>query len=195
MQDHDFEVLKVKGAVCPAKDDWPSGDVQISIAGDKPTIKGALYWSALHDCVNDFRDRVLKAFGKMAAIDEDRNLSRLNFDMSGGMDTASALAGLSALAQESRLKVFRLLIQCGPKGMAAGDIARKLRVPHNTLSSHLGILARAQLVGSRKEGRSIIYSVDLEGTRDLLSFLVEDCCRGKREICQPLITAALAECC
>jgi ArsR family transcriptional regulator len=111
------------------------------------------------------------------------------------MDTASALAGLSALAQESRLKVFRLLIQCGPKGMAAGDIARKLRLPHNTLSSHLGILARAQLVGSRKEGRSIIYSVDLEGTRDLLSFLVEDCCRGKREICQPLITAALAECC
>jgi DNA-binding transcriptional ArsR family regulator len=79
--------------------------------------------------------------------------------------------------------------------MAAGDIASRLKLPHNTLSSHLGILSRAHLVTSRKAGRSIIYSVDLEGTRDLLSFLVEDCCRGKREICEPLIMAALAECC
>jgi len=62
------------------------------------------------------------------------------------MDTSRALAGLSALAQESRLKVFRLLVQCGPEGMAAGDIARKLKVPHNTMSSHLGILSRASLV-------------------------------------------------
>ena len=111
------------------------------------------------------------------------------------MDTLHALAGLSALAQESRLKVFRLLIRQSPEGMSAGDIAGKLRLPHNTLSSHLGILSRAHLVTSRKEGRSIIYSIDLKGTRDLLSFLVEDCCRGKREICQPLIAAALAECC
>ena len=78
--------------------------------------------------------------------------------------------------------------------MAAGDIARQLKLPHNTLSSHLGILSRASLVKSRKESCSIIYSVDLEGTRALLSFLVEDC-RGKREICQPLIASALAECC
>jgi DNA-binding transcriptional ArsR family regulator len=118
-----------------------------------------------------------------------------NLDMSGNMDKKRALAGLSALAQESRLKVFRLLIQCGPEGMAAGDIASRLKLPHNTLSSHLGILSRAHLVMSRKDGRSIIYSVDLGGTRDLLSFLVEDCCRGKREISQPLIAAALAECC
>ena len=79
--------------------------------------------------------------------------------------------------------------------MAAGDIARNVKLPHNTLSSHLGILSRASLVKSRKESRSIIYSVDLEGTRELLSFLVEDCCRGKREICQTLIASALAECC
>jgi ArsR family transcriptional regulator, arsenate/arsenite/antimonite-responsive transcriptional repressor len=98
-------------------------------------------------------------------------------------------------AQESRLKVFRLLIQRGQEGMAAGDIARNLNLPHNTLSSHLGILSRASLVKSRKESRSIIYSVDLEGTRNLLTFLVEDCCRGKREICKPLIASALAECC
>lgn len=79
--------------------------------------------------------------------------------------------------------------------MAAGEIARQLKLPHNTLSSHIGILSRASLVKSRKESRSIIYSVDQEGTRELLSFLVEDCCRGKPEICQPLIASALAECC
>jgi ArsR family transcriptional regulator, arsenate/arsenite/antimonite-responsive transcriptional repressor len=123
-------------------------------------------------------------------------LTRLRtLDMSRNMDTSRALAGLSALAQESRLKVFRLLVQCGPEGMAAGDIARKLKVPHNTMSSHLGILSRASLVKSRKESRSIIYSVDLEGTRDLLTFLVKDCCRGSPEVCEPLIASALAECC
>jgi hypothetical protein len=74
-QDYSFEVLKVKAAVCPAKDDWPSGDVQISIAGDRPTIKGELHWSALHDCVDDARNRVLQAFGRMAAVDEDKTLS------------------------------------------------------------------------------------------------------------------------
>jgi len=111
------------------------------------------------------------------------------------MDTSRALEALSALAQESRLKVFRLLVQRGPEGMAAGSIARRLKMPHNTLSSHVGILTRAKLVKSRKESRSIIYSVDLEGTRELLSFLVEDCCRGKPEVCRPLIASALAECC
>ncbi len=94
---------------------------------------------------------------------------------------------LGALAQESRLKIFRLLVQCGPDGMAAGDIARRLKVPHNTLSFHIAILSRAQLLASRKDGRSIIYSVDLEGTRNLLSFLVEDCCHGQLEICGTLM--------
>ena len=111
------------------------------------------------------------------------------------MEISHAVAALGALAQESRLKVFRLLVRCGPDGMAAGDIARKLAVPHNTLSTHLAILSRARLVSSRKEGRSVIYAVDLEGTRDLLSFLVEDCCRGKPHICAPLIESTLAECC
>ena len=111
------------------------------------------------------------------------------------MDTTGALAGLSALAQDSRLKVFRLLIQCGPEGMAVGDIARKLKIPQSTLSSHLGVLSRASLVKARKESRSVIYSVDLKGTRDLLTFLVKDCCRGRPEVCEPLIASALAECC
>jgi DNA-binding transcriptional ArsR family regulator len=111
------------------------------------------------------------------------------------MDMSHAIQALSALAQDSRLKVFRLLIQNGPDGMPAGEIARALKVPHNTMSAHLGILCRAGLVLSRKESRSIIYSVDLKGTRALLTFLVQDCCRGKPGVCQPLIASALAECC
>jgi DNA-binding transcriptional ArsR family regulator len=111
------------------------------------------------------------------------------------MDIFSAVDALGALAQESRLKVFRLLVRAGPSGMAAGDIARALAVPQNTMSSHLAILSRARLVHARKHGRSIIYAVDFEGTRVLLSFLVEDCCGGKPEVCAPLLRSALAECC
>lgn len=111
------------------------------------------------------------------------------------MDTEHALGALSALAQESRLQAFRLLVRRGPEGMAAGDIARALNVPHNTMSSHLAILTRANLVTSRKRGRSIVYAIDFAGTRALLAFLVEDCCGGKPEVCTPLIASALAECC
>jgi DNA-binding transcriptional ArsR family regulator len=111
------------------------------------------------------------------------------------MELLTAVAALSALAQDSRLKVFRLLVRSGPAGLAAGDIARKLRVPGNTMSSHLAILSRARLVGSRKEGRSVIYAVDQVGTRELLSFLLEDCCRGKPQLCATLIESTLADCC
>jgi ArsR family transcriptional regulator len=111
------------------------------------------------------------------------------------MEISFAVAALGALAQESRLKVFRLLVRSGANGLAAGEIARALKVPQNTMSAHLAILARARLVTSRKEGRSVIYAVDLEGTRALLSFLLEDCCRGKAQLCAPLIEATLAECC
>jgi len=110
------------------------------------------------------------------------------------MDTSTALTALSALAQDSRLKVFRLLIRAGAQGMAAGDIARALHVPHNTLSSQLAILSRAKLVQARKEGRSVIYTVDLQGTRALLFFLVEDCCQGEPSVCAPLIESTLAGC-
>jgi DNA-binding transcriptional ArsR family regulator len=111
------------------------------------------------------------------------------------MDTSEAVLGLSALAQESRLKVFRLLVRAGRDGMAAGDIARALAVPHNTMSSHLAILSRARLVQARKDGRSVIYAVDLEGTRELLSFLMEDCCQGEPAVCGPVIDSTLAACC
>lgn len=111
------------------------------------------------------------------------------------MDALNAVTALSALAQENRLKVFRLLIRAGSKGMAAGGIAQALAVPNNTMSSHLAILSRAKLVRGRKEGRSVIYAVDLAGTRDLLSFLVEDCCQGEPAVCGPLIDSTLAACC
>jgi DNA-binding transcriptional ArsR family regulator len=111
------------------------------------------------------------------------------------MELSTAVSALGALAQESRLKVFRLLVRSGPSGLAAGEIAKKLHVPRNTMSTHLAILSRARLVSSRKQGRSIIYAVDLDGTRDLLSFLLEDCCRGKPHLCAPLIEATLADCC
>ena len=111
------------------------------------------------------------------------------------MEISEAVGTLGALAQECRLKVFRLLVRSGAEGISAGAIADELAVPHNTLSTHLGILARAKLVNARKVGRSVIYTVDLAGTRELLSFLVEDCCRGQPQLCGPLIVSALQECC
>ena len=79
--------------------------------------------------------------------------------------------------------------------MPAGDIARKLKVPHNTLSAHLSVLSNAGLVTSRRDGRSIIYVVDFDGMRDLLAFLMEDCCLGKPELCAPVLDRLLPECC
>ena len=111
------------------------------------------------------------------------------------MELDAAVAGLSALAQESRLKVFRLLMRAGPEGLPAGDIARTLKVPANTMSSHLAILSRAGLIASTKRGTSILYAIDLDGVAKLLSYLVEECCGGKPDACRPLIATALEECC
>ena len=112
------------------------------------------------------------------------------------MDMTQAVEAFGALAQPTRLSVFRLLVEAGADGLAAGDIARRLEVPHNTLSTHLGLLARAGLATSRRAGRSVIYSVDQDGLRALLAFLLEDCCRGRPELCAPLLAAALpAACC
>jgi ArsR family transcriptional regulator, arsenate/arsenite/antimonite-responsive transcriptional repressor len=107
------------------------------------------------------------------------------------MDQQSAVNGLSALAHPGRLEVFRLLVRAGPEGMAAGDIARATGSLSNTLSTNLNILAGAGLVSSRREGRSIIYAAGYDRMRELLAFLIEDCCAGKPEICAPL--AAIVE--
>ena len=111
------------------------------------------------------------------------------------MDIILAVQSLSALAQESRLAAFRLLVRAGDGGLPAGEIARTLDIPHNTLSTHLSILSKGGLVSSRREGRSIIYRVDFDGTRTLLAFLLEDCCQGTPELCSPAIDSVLAACC
>lgn len=110
------------------------------------------------------------------------------------MDTDQALLVFAALSQSSRLDVFRLLVAHEPEGLAAGEIARRLDVPHNTLSTHFGILARAGLIVAERRSRLIIYRARLDAVRDLAGFILKDCCGGKPEICAPLI-ADLQPCC
>lgn len=105
------------------------------------------------------------------------------------METKPALAALSALAHEGRLAVFRLLVQAGEAGLPAGEIARRLGVLPNTLSASLNILSQAGLAASRRDGRSIIYTAEYATMRDLLAFLMEDCCAGAPEVCAPLAGA------
>jgi ArsR family transcriptional regulator, arsenate/arsenite/antimonite-responsive transcriptional repressor len=112
------------------------------------------------------------------------------------MESNVAIKRLSALAQESRLEVFRLLVRAGPAGVAAGEIARALDIPPNTLSSQLTILANAGLIASRRDGRSIIYAADYNSMSALLVYLVEDCCQGRPEVCSPINEiASRAACC
>ena len=112
------------------------------------------------------------------------------------MESKTAIKRLSALAQDSRLDVCRLLVKAGREGVAAGEIARSLGITPNTLSAQLNILANAGLVASRRDGRSIIYTADFDAMGSLLIYLTEDCCGGRPEICGPLVKAtARAACC
>ena len=112
------------------------------------------------------------------------------------MELSDAIKRLSALAQDGRLELFRLLVKAGPEGLAAGEIARRLGVQANTASAQLLVLSNAQLVTARREGRSIIYSVRFDAMRDLLVYLTEDCCGGRAEICAPLAeVVSRATCC
>ncbi|HTX48272.1 MAG TPA: metalloregulator ArsR/SmtB family transcription factor [Caulobacteraceae bacterium] len=106
----------------------------------------------------------------------------------------AAVAALSALAHPGRLDVFRLLVRAGPEGMAAGEIARATGSLPSTLSANLNILAGAGLASSRREGRSIFYAAGYERMRELLAYLMEDCCGGQPEICGPLVEIA-GRCC
>jgi ArsR family transcriptional regulator, arsenate/arsenite/antimonite-responsive transcriptional repressor len=94
------------------------------------------------------------------------------------METKQALQALSALAQESRLSIFRRLVQAGPEGMPAGAIGEALDLPPATLSFHLAGLTRAGLAQSRQDGRFVIYSASFENMNALVAFLTENCCGG-----------------
>lgn len=109
------------------------------------------------------------------------------------MESQNVILALAALAQPTRLDVFRVLVRHEPDGLPAGDIARELAVPHNTMSSHLGILSRAGLLRSERRSRSIIYRADLDRLREVVTFLLRDCCAGHPDVCAPLIDA-LAPC-
>jgi ArsR family transcriptional regulator len=110
------------------------------------------------------------------------------------MEIPTAVGALSALAHPGRLEVFRRLVQAGADGMAAGEIARATGSLANTLSTNLNILAAAGLVTSRREGRSIVYAAGYGQMRELIAFLLEDCCGGNPEICAPLAQVASRGC-
>jgi ArsR family transcriptional regulator len=110
------------------------------------------------------------------------------------MESEDVILALAALAQSTRLEVFRLLVKLEPKGLAAGDIARALAVPQNTMSSHLSVLSRAGLVSAQRFSRSIVYRADLARFRAVVLFMLKDCCDGRPEICAPLIES-LTPCC
>jgi DNA-binding transcriptional ArsR family regulator len=110
------------------------------------------------------------------------------------MESEQIILALAALAQPTRLDAFRLLVKHEPDGRPAGEIASALAVPHNTMSAHLSVLARAGLVRSRRASRSIIYRADLTMLQQITLFLLRDCCGGKPEICAPIIDS-LTPCC
>ena len=119
---------------------------------------------------------------------------RLYIHKSGYMESEDAILALAALAQSTRLDVFRLLVKHEPDGLAAGDIAKALAVPQNTMSSHLSILSRAGLVSAQRFSRSIVYRADLARLQAVMLFVLRDCCDGRPEICAPLVEK-LTPCC
>jgi DNA-binding transcriptional ArsR family regulator len=110
------------------------------------------------------------------------------------MEAEDTILALAALAQPTRLEAFRLLVRHEPKGLAAGDIARALAVPQNTMSSHLAVLSRAGLISAERFSRSIVYRAELSHLRAVMLFMLRDCCGGRPEICAPLIDD-LTPCC
>jgi ArsR family transcriptional regulator len=110
------------------------------------------------------------------------------------MDRKSALAALAALGQDTRLDVFRLLVKAGGQGVPAGEIATRLGAVQNTMSAHLKVLDRAGLVRAERDGRIVRYVADMTGFRDLLAYLMEDCCNGSPELCRPVLDAVTCDC-
>ena len=111
--------------------------------------------------------------------------NHLKFDISGNMEITTAVSALSALAQESRLEIFRFLVQAGKNGVPAGKIAERLDLPASTLSFHLNQLKQAGLILCRRESRTLFYSANYNSMNDLLAYLMENCCQGQQEKCGP----------
>lgn len=110
------------------------------------------------------------------------------------MDSTEAIVVLAALAQATQLDTFKLLVRHEPEGVPAGELARTMAIPQNTMSAHLAVLSRAGLVRGERHSRSIVYRADIERLRELTLFLVKDCCGGRPDLCAPLI-ADLSPCC
>ncbi|MCZ4092185.1 ArsR/SmtB family transcription factor [Sinorhizobium psoraleae] len=110
------------------------------------------------------------------------------------MEKKTALAALAALGQDTRLEVFRLLVRAGPDGVPAGEIAARIGTVQNTTSAHLKVLDQAGLVHAERDGRTVRYVADMTGFRDLLGYLMEDCCNGNPELCRPVIQAVTCNC-
>lgn len=131
----------------------------------------------------------------MSDIIDKYHLDDLCMPNSAPSSDPAAIDALAALAHPTRLAAFRHLVAAGPKGLPAGEVARLLNVPHNTLSGHLAELLLAGLVNSRREGRSVIYSASLDGLAWLVGFLVADCCGGRPDACgseHPLLSRIAA---
>ena len=108
------------------------------------------------------------------------------------MNQVEAISALAALGQPTRLETFRFLVQREPEGVPAGELAKALSVPQNTLSAHLSILSNAGLVRGERHSRSIIYRAELARFRELVRFLVEDCCGGRPEVCGAVLDELLS---
>ena len=106
-----------------------------------------------------------------------------------------SITAFAALSQKTRLEVLRLLIQRGERGMLAGEVSDYLDVKQNTMSTNLGILSRAGLIRSERSGREIRYFADYSGIRHIVGFLMEDCCGGNPELCEPILDQVICEAC
>jgi DNA-binding transcriptional ArsR family regulator len=110
------------------------------------------------------------------------------------MEINNALSAFAALSQQTRLDVFRLLVKAGATGMLSGEIGQKLNVRQNTMSANLAVLLHSGLVRNERSGLTIRYFVNFDAMRDLLGFLMEDCCGGRSELCQPVIDEIVCAC-
>lgn len=110
------------------------------------------------------------------------------------MESTTAILALAALAQTTRLDTFRLLVSHHPDGVPAGELARLIEIPQNTMSAHLAVLARAGLIEGERQSRSIIYRANLQQLSDLTMFLLKDCCGGRPEVCAPLVKDLTPRC-